>query len=91
MREVQRKKRFLKDLAQSGRADFVEEIDSIVYLLQRDGELPSSYDAHPLLWQWTGFWDVHLDADWILVYRITKKKIRLVRLVTHKQLKESKP
>jgi len=91
MREVQRKKQFLIDLARSGRTDFIEEIDTIVYLLQRYGKLPPSYEAHPLYWQWSGFWDVHLDADWILVFRITKKRVRLIRMVRHKQLRESKP
>ena len=91
MRKIQRKKKFLNDLARSGRPDFIDEIDSILYFLQRDGELHESYDAHPLFWQWAGFWDVHLDDDWILVYRITAKKIRLIRLVRHQQLRESKP
>lgn len=91
MREVQKTKRFLKDFAKAKRPDFREEIRTIVYLLMKDGELPSDYDAHPLYWQWAGFWDVHLDDDWILVYRITERRIRLVRLVRHKELRESKP
>lgn len=91
MRQVERKKSFLNDLSRTRRPDFVAEIDTIVYYLQRCGELPQEYEAHPLSWQWSGFWDVHLDDDWILVYRVTNKKVRLIRIVTHKQLGKAKP
>ena len=42
MRKIERKKKFLDDLTRSGRSDFIDEIESILYFLQRDGELPES-------------------------------------------------
>lgn len=91
MRRIYRSKKFLKDLARIGRSDFVDEVEVIAEHLQRHGSLPAEYLAHPLIWQWSGFWDVHLDADWILIYRVTAKKVMLVRIVSHKTLRAGKP
>lgn len=94
MREIKRKKRFKIDLSRVKSPEVFESLKTISYYLAKYGELPSEYDAHPLYWQWMGFWDVHLDDakdDLILVYRVTPKKVYFVRIVTHKELGESKP
>lgn len=40
-----------------------------IELLLNDLPLPASYKDHPLSGRFTGFRDIHIEPDWVLIYR----------------------
>ena len=58
-----------------------------VLLLLLNGEtLPERYRDHPLRGNWTGYRDLHIEPDWLLIYRISGNKLDLVRRGSHSDL-----
>jgi mRNA interferase YafQ len=43
-------------------------IKTAIKLLELDGKLPPKYKAHKLTGNYSGFWECHLKADWLLVW-----------------------
>jgi mRNA interferase YafQ len=41
--------------------------------------LPARYRDHPLSGNWQGYRDIHIEPDWLLIYRIVGDELRLVR------------
>ncbi|PJM78444.1 type II toxin-antitoxin system YafQ family toxin [Bifidobacterium scaligerum] len=54
--------------------------------------LKTKYRDHPLTGQWTGFRELHIDGDWLLVYFIDGDELVLVltRTGTHDDLYSAK-
>ena len=48
--------------------------------------LPAQYRDHPLRGIWKGYREVHLEPDWLLIYRIKSDELHLVRTGTHSDL-----
>lgn len=38
---------------------------------------------HPLKGEWTGWRDLHIEPDWLLLYRVHGKELQLARTGTH--------
>lgn len=52
-----------------------------------DGEpLPAAYKDHALKGVWKGFRDLHIEPDWLLLYRIEGNELFLARTGTHSDL-----
>jgi mRNA interferase YafQ len=45
--------------------------------------LPASYKDHPLKGDWQGYRDAHIEADWLLIYRLDRDEVQFVRTGTH--------
>jgi len=58
----------------------------VIEKLQREEALPPSNRAHPLKGEWKGYWDCHIEPDWLLIYKLTKDELRLARTGTHADL-----
>jgi mRNA interferase YafQ len=43
-------------------------IKTAIKSLELHGELPPKYKAHKLTGNYSGFWECHLKADWLLVW-----------------------
>jgi mRNA interferase YafQ len=50
--------------------------------------LPAANRAHPLKGEWKGYWDCHIEPDWLLIYKLTDDEVRLARTGTHADLFE---
>ena len=48
--------------------------------------LSARYRDHPLRGIWKGYREVHIEPDWLLVYRIKRDELHLVRTGTHSDL-----
>jgi len=48
--------------------------------------LSGTYKDHELKREWEGFRECHIDADWLLIYRIEDKTLYLERSGTHAEL-----
>jgi len=63
--------RFRKDveLCQKQGKD-MNKLKTIIFILQTGIPIPSQYKDHSLKGKWLGFRDLHIEPDWVLVYRI---------------------
>jgi mRNA interferase YafQ len=58
----------------------------ILMLLMQAKPLPAAYRDHPLSGVWKGFRDLHVEPDWLLLYRIEGDELQLARTGTHSDL-----
>lgn len=78
---------FNKDLNQQvKRGKDPQKIVEVVKMLLDGSDLPERYKDHPLRGRWINRRDCHIEADWILIYRITQEELRLERTGTHSDL-----
>ena len=62
------------------------KLREVLILLSSRAELPASCQDHALQGDWNGYRDLHIEPDWLLIYRITADEIRLARTGTHADL-----
>ena len=65
-----------------------EKLFKAVFYLKENGTLPMQYAAHKLHGEYVGFWECHLEADWLLIYTITPEAVIIMRTGTHADLFE---
>jgi len=79
--------RFKKDLKlQQKRGKNLAKLFDIVELLIKSEPLPARCAPHILSGDWNGFWELHIEPDWLLIYEIDDENIYLVRTGTHSDL-----
>ena len=64
----------------------MEKLKALLLLLIEKKPVPPNYSDHPLKGQWTGFRDLHIEPDWLLLYRIEGEELQLARTGTHADL-----
>ena len=55
--------------------------EEVVTLLAETGTLPQRYKAHKLTGQWKGFWECHIQPDWLLALAVGDGLMRFARLL----------
>jgi len=55
-------------------------------LLAADEILPERYKDHPLSDDWKHHRDLHIEPDWLLIYRADAEDVVMVRTGTHSDL-----
>jgi mRNA interferase YafQ len=58
----------------------------LALLIAADAPLPAIYKDHPLKGEWVGCRDVHMEPDWLLLYRLSGNVVRFERTGTHSDL-----
>lgn len=76
-RDVKRAKRRGKDLA---------KLRPPLKALMRQDLLPARYRDHPLRGKWHEYREIHLEPDWLLIYRVKGDELQLVRTGSHADL-----
>ncbi len=63
-------------------------IEEIILQLEKNGSLPSHYKPHLLKGNFKGFWECHIQPDWLLIWHQNDeiKLISLTRTGTHSDL-----
>ena len=56
--------------------------EKVVTILSTTGTLPSCYHPHKLTGQWKGFWECHIQPDWLLIYLIEDNVLTLTLVDT---------
>ncbi len=64
----------------------VEKIKQIIALLESDKPIPEKYKDHKLIGNYEGSRELHIDPDWLLIYRISAQSIILERTGTRGDL-----
>lgn len=79
--------RFKRDVKRAEqRGKDMTKLKSVLSLLIEERSLPAAYGDHPLKGDWKGFRDLHIEPDWLLVYRIAGGELRLARTGAHADL-----
>lgn len=66
----------------------LDELYSVIDLLADGIALPPKYKNHPLKGEMQGYWDCHIENDFVLIYQYDYKlnSLKLVHLGTHSEL-----
>jgi mRNA interferase YafQ len=59
---------------------------AIVELLADETTIPEEFRDHELEGEWAGVRDIHIEADWLLLYQISGRDLILVRTGRHEDL-----
>ena len=87
MREIVRKRQFVKDYKSISRnRRDTSRLFEAVALLQAGKPLPPHFRDHELKGNWKGYRECHLGGDWLLIYKISTKQLILLRTGTHSEL-----
>jgi mRNA interferase YafQ len=66
----------------------MSKLKVLLGLLIAGNQLPATYRDHPLLGEWRGFRDAHIESDWVLIYKIDDAVVRFERTGRHADLFE---
>jgi mRNA interferase YafQ len=61
----------------------VKKIKQIIFLLESSKAIPTKYKDHKLIGSYEGSRELHIEPDWLLIYRISSQSIILERTGTH--------
>lgn len=61
-------------------------LKAVLLMLIEDRTLEPSHRDHPLKGEWSGYRDLHVEPDWVLIYRVTDTELRLARTGSHSDL-----
>ena len=64
----------------------IDKLLAIVECLVEGKELEPRHKPHPLSGNWKPLWDLHIEPDWLLIYRVTNEEAYLARTGTHADL-----
>jgi mRNA interferase YafQ len=62
------------------------KLKAVLSLLIEQKPLPPRCRDHPLKGDWKGFRDLHIEPDWLLLYRVHRDELQLARTGTHSDL-----
>lgn len=63
-----------------------ELLDEILDILLTEKKIPSQYKPHKLTGNYQGYWELHIQPDWLLIYKIIGNCLYLVRMGSHSDL-----
>jgi len=81
--------KFEKDFAKCAKRNLdLDMLGEVVEILERLGKMPRHYKPHMLSGNYKGYWECHIQPDWLLIWRQHDqiKVIELVRTGTHSDL-----
>ena len=82
--------RFKRDVKRAEkRGKEMAKLKAVLTMLIEEQPLPASYRDHPLRGDWAGFRDLHIEPDWLLLYRVEGAELQLARTGTHSDLFDS--
>jgi mRNA interferase YafQ len=80
---------FKKEIKQAKKRGLdMKKLDKVVTLLATTGNLPAQYKPHKLKGNYSGFWECHIQPDWLLIWDQAEqiKLITLIRTGSHSDL-----
>jgi mRNA interferase YafQ len=87
MRVAISESQFKKDLKLAAKQHKnIDELLQIIKALQQEKPLPPKNKNHKLKGKYTGYWECHVEPDWLLVYKLAPGKLILSRIASHSEL-----
>ena len=56
----------------------MEELKTVLALLRESGTLPEEYNPHLLHERFAGYWEAHIEADWLIVWRQNDYQLTII-------------
>jgi mRNA interferase YafQ len=63
------------------------KLKDVKNLLVNGDELPEKYKDHKLKGNWSGHRDLHIEPDWVLIYKVGEGFVHFARMGSHADLK----
>ena len=64
----------------------IEKLECIVDMLSNEMPLPTRCRPHKLTGNWLGYWECHIEPDWLLIYDFDNETVDLAATGTHADL-----
>ena len=64
----------------------MDKMARIVNRLLETGAAPSEYRLHRLSGDMAGYWECHIEPDWLLVYKVDDDTVLFARTGTHSDI-----
>ena len=78
---------FHKDMKQAEKQNKdLTKIKAIMFDIICENPLPPKNKDHPLIGNYKGHRECHIESDWLLIYMFVDKEVRFVRTGTHSEL-----
>lgn len=78
---------FRRDVKQAERrGKDMEKLKRVLTILAEEEPLPRSFLDHPLKGNWRGWRDLHIEPDWVPIYKIDGDTVRFERTGRHTDL-----
>lgn len=78
---------FDKDISKAvKRNKDMQKLWNIISLLIENNMLPPKNRNHKLHGKFTGYWECHIEPDWLLIYKKSSTEIILSRMGSHSDL-----
>ncbi|NCT57439.1 MAG: type II toxin-antitoxin system YafQ family toxin [Legionella sp.] len=61
----------------------MSKLRELISLLIENKPIPQKYNDHPLRNNWKHHRDIHIEPDWLLIYKIDGHNLYFVRTGTH--------
>ena len=79
--------RFKKEVEKAKkRGKDCEKLQALITMLVEEIPLPPKNKNHKLQGEYQGYWECHIEPDWLLVYKKTKTEIYFARTGSHSDL-----
>lgn len=62
------------------------KLAEIVVMLANRQDLPTKNRNHKLKGEYSGYWECHIEPDWLLIYEVSGNSLNLIRTGTHSDL-----
>ncbi len=84
--QVSEFRRDVKRLILSGKD--ASKLEKVITLPVEEKSLPEQYKNHPLRGVYKGYFDCHIEPDWVLIYKLDRinSRLILVRTGSHSQI-----
>jgi mRNA interferase YafQ len=56
----------------------MDKLTEVMAMLIKEQPLPPKYENHPLHGEYKGWWECHVEPNWLLIYRIDNKNRRII-------------
>jgi mRNA interferase YafQ len=87
MRSIEYSGQFKRDVKQAiKRGKNMDKIKRPMKLLMDGHDLPEAFLGHPLKGNWKNCRDLHIEPDWLLIYRLDANTLRFERTGSHSDL-----
>lgn len=89
MYKLKQTSRFKKDVKLAKKRGLnMDLLDKVVTFLVTDGKLPATYKSHRLFGNYSGYWECHIQPDWLLIWDQSDsiELITLIRTGSHSDL-----
>ncbi|QLC26256.1 type II toxin-antitoxin system YafQ family toxin [Parasphingopyxis algicola] len=87
MRAPVRSTAFKKDVKRMAkRGKKMAKLKAVIGMLLAGEPLDPRLRDHPLKGEWAGWRDLHIEPDWLLLYRMSETELLLARTGTHSDL-----